>query len=166
VTASPLGLGRKRAPFALNDPGSGETFARVSGPRSRPKPRPPQTRDFGDAITAADIYLTIVAETAFTNTLFVVMPSEAAANGDYLLPTVFHSVQSDESRHISNGYSIIVMALSDERTAARRGSARHGLEPGHELQLRGPYGVFILREIGSGHADLDPAGAGGCLRRR
>jgi Methane/Phenol/Toluene Hydroxylase. len=35
-----------------------------------------------------------VAETAFTNTLFVAMPAEAAANGDYLLPTVFHSVQS------------------------------------------------------------------------
>src|SRR5260370_16311725 len=57
----------------------------------------------GDAITAASIYLTIVAETAFTNTLFVAMPAEAAANGDYLLPTVFHSLQSDEARHISNG---------------------------------------------------------------
>jgi propane monooxygenase large subunit len=68
----------------------------------------------GDAITAANIYLTVVAETAFTNTLFVAMPSEAAANGDYLLPTVFHSVQSDESRHISNGYSILLMALADE----------------------------------------------------
>jgi len=45
----------------------------------------------------------------------VAMPGEAAANGDYLLPTVFHSVQSDESRHISNGYSIILMALADER---------------------------------------------------
>ena len=69
----------------------------------------------GDAITAADIYLTIVAETAFTNTLFVAMPAEAAANGDYLLPTVFHSVQSDESRHISNGYAILLMALADEQ---------------------------------------------------
>ncbi len=69
----------------------------------------------GDAITAANIYLTIVAETAFTNVLFVAMPGEAAANGDYLLPTVFHSVQSDERRHISNGYSIILMALADER---------------------------------------------------
>ncbi|MGZ4587398.1 MAG: methane monooxygenase [Mycobacteriaceae bacterium] len=68
----------------------------------------------GDAITAANIYLTVVAETAFTNTLFVAMPAEAAANGDYLLPTVFHSVQSDESRHISNGYSILLMALADE----------------------------------------------------
>ncbi len=69
----------------------------------------------GDAITAANVYLTIVAETAFTNTLFVAMPAEAAANGDYLLPTVFHSVQSDESRHISNGYSILLMALADEK---------------------------------------------------
>src|SRR6476660_3450573 len=69
----------------------------------------------GDAITSANIYLTVVAETAFTNTLFVAMPDEAAANGDYLLPTVFHSVQSDESRHISNGYSILLMALADER---------------------------------------------------
>jgi propane monooxygenase large subunit len=68
----------------------------------------------GDAITAASIYLTIIAETAFTNTLFVAMPAEAAANGDYLLPTVFHSVQSDESRHISNGYATLLMVLSDE----------------------------------------------------
>src|SRR3984885_9245901 len=45
----------------------------------------------GDAITAASIYLTVVAETAFTNTLFVAMPSEAARNGDYALPTVFLS---------------------------------------------------------------------------
>ena len=44
----------------------------------------------GDAITAANVYLTIVAETAVTNVLFVAMPGEAAANGDYLLPTVFH----------------------------------------------------------------------------
>src|SRR5260370_553783 len=64
--------------------------------------------------TAGSIFLTIVAETAFTNTLFVAMPAEAAANGDYLLPTVFHSVQSDESRHISNGYATLLMALSDE----------------------------------------------------
>jgi propane monooxygenase large subunit len=68
----------------------------------------------GDAITAANIYLQIVAETAFTNTLFVAMPAEAAANGDYLLPTVFHSVQSDESRHISNGYATLLMVLADE----------------------------------------------------
>jgi propane 2-monooxygenase large subunit len=67
----------------------------------------------GDAITASNIYLQIVAETAFTNTLFVAMPSEASANGDFLMPTVFLSVQSDESRHISNGYSTLLMLLAD-----------------------------------------------------
>jgi propane 2-monooxygenase large subunit len=59
----------------------------------------------GDAVTAANVYLQVVAETAFTNTLFVAMPSEAARNGDYALPTVFLSVQSDESRHIGNATS-------------------------------------------------------------
>ena len=52
----------------------------------------------GDAITAGNIYLQTVAETAFTNVLFVAMPSEAAANGDFLLPTVFLSVQSDDGQ--------------------------------------------------------------------
>ena len=67
----------------------------------------------GDAITAGNVYLQTVAETAFTNVLFVAMPSEAAANGDFLLPTVFLSVQSDESRHISNGYATLIMAMSN-----------------------------------------------------
>jgi propane monooxygenase large subunit len=68
----------------------------------------------GDAVTSACIYLQVVAESAFTNVLFVAMPSEAAANGDYLLPTVFLSVQSDESRHINNGYGTLLMALADD----------------------------------------------------
>jgi propane monooxygenase large subunit len=67
----------------------------------------------GDAITAANIYLQVVAETAFTNTLFVAMPSEAARNGDYALPTVFLSVQSDESRHIGNGHSLLMSILNN-----------------------------------------------------
>jgi len=68
----------------------------------------------GDAITAGNVYLQTVAETAFTNVLFVAMPSEAAANGDFLLPTIFLSVQSDESRHISNGYATLIMAMASE----------------------------------------------------
>jgi len=44
-------------------------------------------------------YLTIVAETA-SRTRCRAMPAEAAANGDYLLPTS-SIVQSDEARHIS-----------------------------------------------------------------
>ena len=67
----------------------------------------------GDAITSACIYLTVVAETAFTNTLFVAMPSEAARNGDYALPTVFLSVQSDESRHVGNGHSMLMSMLKE-----------------------------------------------------
>ncbi|MCS3446139.1 propane monooxygenase large subunit [Bradyrhizobium elkanii] len=67
----------------------------------------------GDAITSANVYLTVVAETAFTNTLFVAMPSEAARNGDYALPTVFLSVQSDESRHIGNGHSMLMSMLKE-----------------------------------------------------
>src|ERR1700741_2881466 len=67
----------------------------------------------GDAITAANVYLTVVAETAFTNTLFVAMPSEAARNGDYALPTVFLSVQSDESRHIGNGHSMLMAVINN-----------------------------------------------------
>src|SRR3954452_15926931 len=68
----------------------------------------------GDAVTSACIYLQVVAESAFTNVLFVAMPSEAAANGDFLLPTVFLSTQSDESRHISNGYATLIMAMSND----------------------------------------------------
>ncbi len=68
----------------------------------------------GDAVTAGNVYLQTVAETAFTNVLFVAMPSEAAANGDFLLPTIFLSVQSDESRHISNGYATLIMAMSSD----------------------------------------------------
>src|ERR1700726_5272646 len=67
----------------------------------------------GDAVTAANIYLQIVAETAFTNTLFVAMPSEDARNGDYALPTVFLSVQSDESRHIGNGHSLLMSLINN-----------------------------------------------------
>lgn len=67
----------------------------------------------GDAVTATNIYLQVVAETAFTNTLFVAMPSEAARNGDYALPTVFLSVQSDESRHIGNGHSFLMSVIKE-----------------------------------------------------
>ncbi len=67
----------------------------------------------GDAVTSTNIYLQVVAETAFTNTLFVAMPSEAARNGDYALPTVFLSVQSDESRHIGNGHSFLMSIIKE-----------------------------------------------------
>jgi len=57
----------------------------------------------GDAITAANVYLTIVAETAFTNVLFVAMPVRRRPTATTCCRRCSHSVQSDESRHISNG---------------------------------------------------------------
>src|SRR5258708_25657466 len=41
------------------------------------------------------------------------MPSEAARNGDYALPIVFLSVQSDESRHIGNGHSMLMSIINN-----------------------------------------------------
>src|SRR6201986_341498 len=104
----------------------------------------------GDAITAASIYLTIVAETAFTNTLFVAMPAEAAANGDDLLPTVFHSVQSDESRHISNGYA--TLRLVEQPPRGGRGHrhvhrVRHQGPPEGPGVLRGDVASVDLRRL-------------------
>lgn len=67
----------------------------------------------GDAVTGSSIFLQVVGETAFTNVLFVANPSEAAANGDIALPSVFLSVQSDEARHINNGFATLALALEN-----------------------------------------------------
>jgi len=68
----------------------------------------------GDPIECS-ISLQVVGETAFTNPLFVAFPNTAAANGDHATPSVFLSVQSDESRHMANGYATLVTVLSDDR---------------------------------------------------
>jgi len=120
----------------------------------------------GDAITAASIYLTIVAETAFTNTL-VRGPCRprAAANGDFLLPTVFHSVQSDESRHISNGYATLLDGAvgREQPPAARARPALRVVEqpPGGG---RGHRHVHRVRHQGPAQRTASPTprcGAGG-----
>jgi hypothetical protein len=58
-----------------------------------------------------------VAETAFTNVVFVATPDVAARNGDFTLPTTYLSVQSDEARHISNGYATLLTVLQDDHNA-------------------------------------------------
>ncbi|MBI3249326.1 MAG: methane monooxygenase [Deltaproteobacteria bacterium] len=68
----------------------------------------------GDPIECS-ISLQVVGETAFTNPLFVAFPNTAAANGDHATPTVFLSIQSDEARHMANGYATLVTVLSDDR---------------------------------------------------
>ncbi|MBA2765025.1 MAG: methane monooxygenase [Thermoleophilaceae bacterium] len=70
----------------------------------------------GDPIQCA-FALQVVAETAFTNVAFVALPDVAARNGDWMLPSTFLSVQSDEARHISNGYATLLTVLGDDRNA-------------------------------------------------
>jgi propane 2-monooxygenase large subunit len=70
----------------------------------------------GDPIQCA-FTLQVVAETAFTNLAFVALPDVAARNGDFTLPTTFLSVQSDEARHISNGYATLLTVLQDDSNA-------------------------------------------------
>ncbi|HYF24850.1 MAG TPA: hypothetical protein VD931_03840 [Baekduia sp.] len=70
----------------------------------------------GDPIQCA-FTLQVVAETAFTNVAFVALPDVAARNGDFALPTTYLSVQSDEARHISNGYATLLTVLQDDRNA-------------------------------------------------
>lgn len=70
----------------------------------------------GDPISGA-FALQIVAETAFTNVVFVALPDVAARNGDFVLPTTYLSVQSDEARHISNGYATLLTVLQEESNA-------------------------------------------------
>lgn len=65
-----------------------------------------------DPITNS-LNLQVVAETAYTNPLFVAMTEIAAANGDQATPSVFLSIQSDESRHMANGYSTLAAVLSE-----------------------------------------------------
>jgi hypothetical protein len=64
-----------------------------------------------DPIESA-ITLSVVTETAYTNPLFVPLTEVAAFNGDDVTPGVFLSIQSDEARHMANGYSTLAAVLS------------------------------------------------------
>src|SRR2546423_15427675 len=49
----------------------------------------------------------LIAETAYTNPLFVAVTELAAANVEDVTPSVFLSIQSDEVGHMANGYPTI-----------------------------------------------------------
>ncbi len=57
--------------------------------------------------------LQVVGETAYTNPLFVALTQVAALNGDHATPGVFLSIQSDEARHMANGYATLATVLSE-----------------------------------------------------
>jgi methane monooxygenase component A alpha chain len=54
-----------------------------------------------------------MAETAYTNVVFCAVTELAAANHDHVTPTVFLSIQSDEARHMANGYAGLAAVLSE-----------------------------------------------------
>lgn len=66
----------------------------------------------GDPIEGS-LNLQVVAETAYTNPIFVAMTEVAAVNGDQVTPSVFLSIQSDEARHMANGYSTLAAIVSN-----------------------------------------------------
>ena len=66
----------------------------------------------GDPVQMS-VNLQLVAEAAFTNPLIVAMCEVAAANGDEVTPTIFLSIESDELRHMANGYQTIVSVVDD-----------------------------------------------------
>jgi hypothetical protein len=59
--------------------------------------------------------LQVVSETCYTNPLFVAMTEVAAKSGDAVLPSLFLSIQSDEGRHMANGYATLAAVLQDDR---------------------------------------------------
>ncbi|HEY2706186.1 MAG TPA: monooxygenase [Candidatus Dormibacteraeota bacterium] len=71
-----------------------------------------ETFFMGDPIEGV-MNLQVVTETAYTNPLFVAMTEMAAAQGDQVTPGVFLSIQSDEARHMANGYSTLAAVISD-----------------------------------------------------
>ena len=68
----------------------------------------------GDPIDCM-IALNVIIETAFTNVLLVATPQLAVANGDHALATAFLSIQSDEARHMANGYGSLLCVLQDDQ---------------------------------------------------
>lgn len=71
----------------------------------------------GDPIQAA-IMTQVVIETGFSNPINVMLPEVAIRNGDFALATVFNTIQSDEARHINNGYSTLLYCLQESDNAA------------------------------------------------
>lgn len=72
----------------------------------------------GDPIDCI-IDLNVVIETAYTNILLVAVPQIAVLNGDHALATTFLSIQSDEARHMANGYGSLLAVLGDASNVPR-----------------------------------------------
>jgi len=107
----------------------------------------PDLQALGETFCAGDpvftsLSLQLVAEACFTNPLIVAMTEWSAANGDEVTPTVFLSIQSDEMRHMANGYQTIVSVSHD---AENMNYLQSDLENAFWLQHR-----FMTPVIGAG----------------
>ncbi|MGE0487544.1 MAG: hypothetical protein AB7Q81_25600 [Gammaproteobacteria bacterium] len=59
--------------------------------------------------------LQMFVETAYSNIFFVGLSSAAAAHGDKMLASTMLTIQSDEARHMANGWATLATLLQDDR---------------------------------------------------
>lgn len=59
--------------------------------------------------------LQVFVETAYSNVFFVGLSSAAAAHGDNMLASTMLTIQSDEARHMANGWATLATLLQDDR---------------------------------------------------
>jgi 1,2-phenylacetyl-CoA epoxidase catalytic subunit len=67
-----------------------------------------------DAVETS-IGLQTFIETAFSNMFFIGLSSAATLSGDPIMASTMLTIQSDESRHMANGYATLMTLLQDDR---------------------------------------------------
>ena len=65
-----------------------------------------------DPLTCS-VQVQVVGEAGYTNAVFVAATEIAAANNDPATPSVFLNIQSDEVRHMANGYATLGALLAE-----------------------------------------------------
>jgi methane monooxygenase component A alpha chain/propane monooxygenase large subunit len=71
-----------------------------------------QTFNTGDPVEVG-VSLNVVFETAYASPLLTALPQVASLNGDHALTSTFLSMQSDEVRHIANGYGLLMCVVQE-----------------------------------------------------
>jgi methane monooxygenase component A alpha chain/propane monooxygenase large subunit len=59
--------------------------------------------------------LQLFVETAYSNMFFIGLSSAATLSGDPIMASTMLTIQSDESRHMANGYATLMTVLQDDR---------------------------------------------------
>lgn len=95
-----------------------EGFSRGLQLRDRPLPIFTPAHSLTDGLWNDDpfsiaIMFQAIAETAYTNVAFIALTELSSLNHDPVTPTVFLSIQSDEARHMANGYAGLAAVLSE-----------------------------------------------------